>query len=480
MLCLVCVAAALIGFERAWVALHQPLWFDESWTAAVAATPDWKSFFGEIYNDVNAPLYYGLMRLWVMLAGHSDFALRAPGLAAVVAAGAVPLLVPVKGLSFEARLTWGAMVFGWWGVGIFLDGRCYGLLLALSTVQCVLLARLLTAPSRARAWAWCAVAAASILLQYYALIAVAAQGLVYLAARPRQALRTWPAVLAFVPAFGWMAFHAPRLRAFANLDVAWHPLVDPMQAFLYTAFAVNPATLFALPAVAAVLVSGQFARRAPADTVGESPRGDAVLWLIAGASLAGFILALISGALRPSLTGRYLIPEIPGLMLGLVLLARRSAHARLIYALLLVIYLGVALRPGAVGETLRHRAPYGYEVASATLMKHGVTDVVYVWDHEATPIMAPASLQRVGAVFFRRAGNDARVTPLAFRPGEDVNRLALAAASGPRPGIIWIYNRRGATSAHRFPPQIPELDRRWSCERIGDAAIGNLACWRAP
>ena len=88
-LALVCAAALAIGVERAWLAHVQPLWFDEAWTLSVATTPDWKSFVTEAYNDVNAPLYYGVMRLWTMVAGASDDALRLPGLLAVVAAGAV-------------------------------------------------------------------------------------------------------------------------------------------------------------------------------------------------------------------------------------------------------------------------------------------------------------------------------------------------------------------------------------------------------
>ena len=145
--CLV-AAVAVITVERTWLALALPLWFDESFTAAVAATPNWRSFVQEAYNDVAAPLYYALMRLWEGLAGPSDFALRAPALLAVLAAGAIPIASRIKGLSFEARVTWGAMIFGWWGVGVLLNGRCYALLLAVSTLQCVLFARLLLVPSR--------------------------------------------------------------------------------------------------------------------------------------------------------------------------------------------------------------------------------------------------------------------------------------------------------------------------------------------
>jgi hypothetical protein len=105
---------------------------------------------------------------------------------------------------------------------------------------------------------------------------------------------------------------------------------------------------------------------------------------------------------------------------------------------------------------------------------------VFIWDHEATRLMAVSSLQRVGGVFFRRAGDPVAVTALAVRPSDDVNQLALAAAAGQRPGIIWIYNRHGATAARAFPPGIPQIDPRWSCERSGDEMVGTLACYRTP
>ncbi|MGH6909223.1 MAG: hypothetical protein ACREEG_03475, partial [Phenylobacterium sp.] len=289
-----------------------------------------------------------------------------------------------------------------------------------------------------------------------------------------KAVRTWPAVLAFVPAFGWMAYHAPRLQAFSAPEFAWHPLVGPLDALGFTAFALNPATPLVLLLVAVITIAALLLPKKPA----EEPSSH--LWWVAAAAVAALAVVLISGALRPSLTGRYLVPLAPGLLLGVVLIAQRSAHARFAYAALMVLYLGVALRPGAFDDARRMGAPYGHEEASSALMRRGVTDLVFVWDHEAAPLMAPSSLQRVGAVFLRRAGDQARVTSLAPRATENVNRLALAAATGPRPGIIWIYNRHGATSARAFPPRIPKVDPRWSCERFGDDQVGTLACYRAP
>ena len=83
------------------------------------------------------------------------------------------------------------------------------------------------------------------------------------------------------------------------------------------------------------------------------------------------------------------MPVAPGLLLGLVLAARRSARPHVAYVALIVIYLAVALRPVAFTEALRQGVPYGHEEASSTLMRHGVTNVVYVWDHKAAPVMAP-------------------------------------------------------------------------------------------
>jgi hypothetical protein len=202
------------------------------------------------------------------------------------------------------------------------------------------------------------------------------------------------------------------------------------------------------------------------------------LWLAAAASLAALLLTLASGALHPSLTGRYLIPAAPGLLLGVVLIAGRTPWPRAAWTALAALYLAAALRPGAFADGLKSQSPYGFETASQILAQQGVSDAVFAWDHEATRIMPPITLQNLGSVFFRRAGSEIRVNPLVVRPTDDVNAAALAAAQGARPGIIWIYNRAGHTAAAARPPRITELDPRWRCRRIGDETVGSLACWR--
>ena len=92
-------AAALLIAEAAGVLEvglegRDPLWLDESWTGGIIGQPSWRAAFHQIYADVNAPLYYVLMRVWSGLAGLSDAALRAPSLVFAFAVPLVAALVP--------------------------------------------------------------------------------------------------------------------------------------------------------------------------------------------------------------------------------------------------------------------------------------------------------------------------------------------------------------------------------------------------
>ncbi|MCI3135009.1 hypothetical protein [Phenylobacterium aquaticum] len=107
-------------------------------------------------------------------------------------------------------------------------------------------------------------------------------------------------------------------------------------------------------------------------------------------------------------------------------------------------------------------------------------NVVFVWDHELAPIMDAATLSQVGGAFFDRARRPVSIRPLVVPPDQDANRLILDAAQGDRPGLIWMFNRNGHTSAHRFPPAISKLDPRWVCDAQGDGTAGALACYRRP
>src|SRR5688500_1150823 len=110
---LACAAIAATTVLRFVIGKDQPLWLDETWTGAIAATAGWGDFWRQVYLDVNAPLYYLLMHLWQGVGGLSNESLRLPS---AVFGALAPLLIAfsrVEGLSRPARLTWAALVATW-------------------------------------------------------------------------------------------------------------------------------------------------------------------------------------------------------------------------------------------------------------------------------------------------------------------------------------------------------------------------------
>ncbi len=476
------LAALLLGAARLAFAMTEPLWFDEAFTLSIVSRPDGASFWRQVYLDSNGPAFYLIERLWSGLAGRSDLALRIPTLLAVWAAGALPLFVPLKGLSRTARMTWAVLIFAWWGVGYFLDARCYGLLLAVATGQCLAFGRVMEAPSLRRALIWMTLGALGVLLHYYMLFVVLAQGLIYLGRHRWAAVRTWPAVLVFAPVATWMLRHAPRLADYSRLASVWHPPVDARRALDLTAFVIGPSQPLMLAVVAVILIAGLLVGRLrPGASPDEDGTPVAALTLTAAAGVAAFALMLVFGVFGSGLSPRYMIPLAPSLLLGVVLIARAGPHVRLTYLALIVVYLGAEIRPALDALSGPRRLPrYEFETGSAFLAAHGAREVVFVWDHELAPIMDAATLSQVGGAFFDRARQPVTIRPLVVPPDQDANRVILDAAQGERPGLIWMFNREGHTAAHRFAPAITKRDPRWVCDEQGDGVAGALACYRRP
>jgi hypothetical protein len=463
---------AVIGLTlvRGWLAGVQPLWFDESWSAMVAAAP-WKDLPHLLRVDPNPPLYYLALKAWAQVAGLSDLALRSPGLFAVALAALLPGLMKAPGLGRAERLAWGWLVFAWWGVDQFLLARGFPVLLALSVAQLILFARLLNEPDLRRATAWTAASAGMVLIHYYAAPLVLVQGLAYLAVHRGRALKTWPAALAFAPVGGWMAYHAPFLARFADASVAWHQRLDVAGVLAMIVFPLShTAPLIALAAVAAVAAG--LIWRSP------QPTGrDRISWTCAVASWAALLLVIATAAWRPTLIARYLTPAVPGVLLSLVLTTRVAARPKAILATLAAVFAIGLTPPFAMIRGPDDPSPYGHELASQFLMRNGVTDVVFLWDHETASIQDRAAMAAVGQFYFDRAGARVRVTSPDWKRGDDLNRIALAAATGKRPGIVWIYNRNTPTAAEERPPAIDRIDPTYVCRDISYDGLGSLACY---
>ncbi len=469
------VLAAALAFAvgtalRFTVGFDQPLWLDETFTGAIAAQPDLAGLGHQIHADVNAPLYYLVMYGWVRLAGLSDLSLRLPS-AIFTTAAVLFALRGGRGLDRRLCLLWGALLSLWQpGLAQASDARCYGLLLLTATVTTIAFARLLAEPDRPSAFLWTSLACVTILTHYFAAPLVAGQGVVLLVRHRSRALRLWPALVAFLPALAWMAYHAPRLAEFARPEVVWYgqlALADLPGIVLY---AVPPVALLCLVIAGGLLVYGRLGR--PRDPAA----GNATAW-VAAASLIGFAVVLTAAYFRPSFTLRYTIPAVPGLLLGVALAIRASGA---IWPRFPVV--AIALFGAALVAFVPPRRAYSFEAASEAIAQAGAHRVVFLWDHPSSPIQDPAQMRAVGGFFLARAGHPVEVVALATPWTQDPQPAFLAAAGAdPATALLWVYDANlPQTAALAHPPRIGEIDPAWRCRNHAAAPFVALVCLRQP
>jgi hypothetical protein len=183
--------------------------------------------------------------------------------------------------------------------------------------------------------------------------------------------------------------------------------------------------------------------------------------------------------MRPSFTPRYLMPFMPGILLGFAMgaswLGRRWALGPL-------AILSIAITTAIVSPFGRNRSEhkfFSFEEASQALMAAGAKRIVFLWDNPMTRIYDPSQLAAVGGFFFQRAGQAVAVEPVQLRSDDDPNPRLLSAAREPGSAILWLYDVNvRATAARSYPPRIEQLDPAWRCTDFGRGPFGVLACYR--
>ncbi len=486
------IVAALVGAAVLFAALarltaagRQPLWLDEAWTLAVASQPSWGEVIRHTWLDANAPLYYAFMHVWGGVFGFSDQAMRAPSILFGVLIPLPVLLVRLKGVSTEARLTWAALLALWMpGLWFSGDARGYALLTLLCTSQTVAFVRLLDRPSTRLAALWAGLASLAILTHYHALLLVALQGLAYLGFRRGAAVKTWPAALVFCLPFAWLAYHAPRLALFARPDVAWYNKIQAAslaRLLTYPLGSIGVASYALVLALAGLVVFGVAWRgrwpvgRAPALAEG----GRAPVLLAVATAVLGALMVLAIGLLRPSFTDRYLAPYVPAILLGAVLLfAVLHRRAPFVLPALVLLFVMAGYQWWRLELRVTGRV-YNYEIASNLLMKGKPERLVFLWDHPAHRIEPADQLATVGDAFFRRAGQPVKTVAVHVGAAEDPSPKLAAAAAGARSAILWMYDTGvQGTAARKHPPHIEDFDPAMRCRNLGRGGIGIIACDR--
>lgn len=471
------VGAIVLIAERLYVQNRLPLWLDETWTAVIAGQPTWSAFWRQAWLDCNPPLYYAVMKLWIAVAGTSNVALRAPSFLFLTAAALLPLWWRIGGLSWQARATWAALLFFWWpGLYITADARCYGLLLLISTAQAIAFARMMRMPSLGAAALWTGFCALAILTHYYAATIALVQGLFYLAVWRGRAVRTAPALLFLIPVVALMIHHAPRLAEYARSDVAWYLPVNIFRLLDFFAFSVGfQAFEMAVAGAIGIALLWWLIRYRPDVPRDEAQTLDPALRWTAWTGVAGVTLAIALAMIKPTLADRYLTPAVPATLLGIVLFVRQIRGTHAAFAGLATIYWLGATTPSTLKDGLGERADYGYERGSDYLSAARPNQLIFAWDHPATKIMARDSLDQIGGFFLRRQGQKVDVTPVVLRSGDLPSARLLAAATGSRPAILWLYDSAHQSVAGRDHFAITHQSG-WRCRHSRRGYTGVVAC----
>ena len=392
-----------------------PIWLDEGWTLGIVDRPGWGAFAQQLRLDVNPPLYFLLLRGWTAAFGDGDGALRGFSTLAACLLPAAALL-PGAGVEARDRWTWAALLALWTpGIAFAQEARGYALLTLLAAVQTVLFAHLLGRPSLRRATLWTAAAALTALTQHHALILTAAQGLALLALERTRVLRLWPAAFVFLPALAWDALQWPRIAAFGRPEHAWYP---PITARIGAAAGevlagAWPAALCALALAGVAAAATRATRREPAPF----GRAEGALWAAALTSVAGALLLLGLGMLKPSLAPRYLAPFAPGALLVPMLMLRGAVGwPRAVAGVAAVLVFAAAAATTARLAENRPRRAYQFETASRDLARAGVGRLAFLWDNPTDGALVPPERDALADAFFVRAHRPVQVPASRFAP----------------------------------------------------------------
>jgi hypothetical protein len=475
----VCGAVILGVALRATAGPDLPLWVDESWTGGIAGQESLGKVVRLTLLDPNGPFYYLLMHVWSLLFGLSDRALRFPSF---VFGALAPLLalIPAKAIGRKTCLIWCGLLALWIpAIWYSQEARCYSLLLFFATACMVAYARLLAKPDTRRAAIWTCLGSLTILTQFHALLLIALQGIAYIAIHRGRAIKTWPALLAFLPVFAWIALQLPRIQQFARTDATWFSRLTVADVPDIVNFVAGDIGLLAV--LALIIAMPTFLRRRGPDAAATGDSSVSLLFpgaLIGTAALAAAFL-IVLGMMRPSFTTRYLMPFMPGILLGFAwAISQSGRHWAPAPA---VILLAAGAASVATFETSRPgNKVYNFEAASHALMASGAGRLVFLWDNPLTRAAAPAQLDAMGGFFFRRQGKAVTVDPVFLRPGDDPNARVVSAAKTPDSAILWLYDLNvRTTAARKFPRRIEQRDPTWRCTDFGRGHFGVVACYRS-
>jgi mannosyltransferase len=305
----------LATLARLWGLGAQSLWLDEAFSHLFATLPPDTAWQAVIADAVHPPLYYVLLRLWLVLVGQSEFALRFASVFAGVLA--VALVLRAGRTWMDRRIArWGALLMALnpFHVWYSQEGRMYALLALLVLAGMMAFWRALDS---GRLWAWgglIGVSGLAYLTHYFALYLPLVEFAFLLATfgRHHRVLARWAVAqaLAVLPLAAWLT--ALYTIGGGTFGIGWIPrprLADLLRTLWSFGMAYDGRVTSLV--VAGLLIWGGLS--AWGAWGGRSRRrGRALLWLaLALPPLVTFLLSLR----RPTYVDRFFIGSLSAFLL---------------------------------------------------------------------------------------------------------------------------------------------------------------------
>ena len=476
---------------RAFYSLAGPLEFDETFTMVIASQRTLGGFAEWVLHELGGPVYYTIAFAWEKIVGTNPMLMRLPSFAAALATPLV--IVRSKVVDRRTLLIWAAlMAISPYAIMNGALARSYALLVLVSTFQAIAFLRLLRDPRPALAVKWVGLSALAILTHYHASLISLAQGLLFLAYRPRAALRCWPAALLLIPVLAWMGAQASFVLAYAKPGGNWYQLLAPADILPAASKALGMGGLSILVAgeglyafVAQAVRHQRWLSRHDSTEVGVAEVVAAPDWPLALTVLSGFVAAIsvaTIGVLTPSFSLRYLLPYAPAMMLGisksLESIGRRHAFIRREIAVAAVGLVMTLAAVAAVTFRLPPQQRFSVEPASDWIMEQGDTKaLLFFWDNPTSNLDGSwHHLGEFARYAFERKGRPVNVLVPQHMPTDaDPNAVLPKIAQRHGAGFLWVYDKYvPGTLGIRHP--FTKAPAGWKCRRFVGGTASIVGC----
>ena len=466
------VAVIAIALAARAIGGRSPIWFDETFSLAIAAQPNFARVVDWCRDEIGGPAYYMLLWGWAQLFGTSTLALRS---LSVLASLAAPALILWRGHpDRRTRAVWAALLLLWLPlIDQATNARCYALAILVATAQAIAFRRLIEVPDLKRAFAWTSASAALILFHAYGAAPAVTGGLLFLAIHRRRAVACWPALVALVPLALWFAWQLTALTRFATEAHAY-------PGFGLLDLALAPAEFFDSLGVGVLLTVAPLVTLAKGWRAPQT-RADRAL---AATGLGAIALLLAVALLNLGFAWRYATPAGPAVLFAVAIWVR-GLEPRVAAAPALIVALFAASAVGRSAAQLgggyhAGRDVFSFARPSQWLAAGDAHHLAFLWDSGTGAMSDPRRLGEVAGFMLREGGRHERVTvlraPGAMRPAALV---AAALARDPTiDSLLWVADPT-LPGWHADPDAAMMGRRGWTCRDFGRAPLTMLTC-RAP